>query len=285
MGGQYITSAEWARMQRAMGVAGADQWRRKHNISINDEAVSPSDHFGGPQEMALPSDFGMDTGEELPPQSEDEYADAGNAMLGVPLAVRPPQADEQSDQEEAAPSLSARPSTSLAAKGESLLDGSRRNIAALYEDAAAKLKDLYHAPSTGEMLVAMGAQLMRPTGSGSFGEALGNALSVVPQFMQSKREYRNDYAKQLALLQRSYLGDMGTLEGRYITAASKAPPQRRVASDSVTGARYRTDTGADVPSPERVAFLLQNKNDPMVRQVFDTQYGQGEADYYINGGR
>jgi len=267
--GGYISSDEWARMQRSLGVERANQWRVRNGISINDEAVSPSDHFGGGVEMALPSDFAMEDS-ELPALTEDEAADSG---LAVRLAARAP------DELGAEPSsLSAKPGSP---KGAAILDDGRRNIAALYEQAAEQLKSLYHAPSTGEMLISMGAALMKPT-MGGFGEALGNAVSTIPDYMKSRREYQSAYGKQLAELQRYYAHDMAGLQGRYLTAAVKGPGAKRYSGNPVTGTLFDTSTGFPAPPPDRVMFLLRNANDPTVRSVFDSQYGPGASEYQIS---
>lgn len=268
---KYISSDEWGRIQGSLGVRRAADWRQKNGIQVSDEAASPSDHFGGSAEMALPSDFAMEGG-ELPPQSEDEYNDASAS-----LAARPLEADE------ASLAVPGGRASTLAAKGADVLEGSRRNITQLYEQAAERLKGLYHAPTTGEMLIAMGAQLMKPTASGSFGEALGNALGVVPEYMKNKREYSNAYGKELADLQKSYMTGITGLEGRYITASGKLPPAGHASADAL-GVKFWTSgplTGMPIAPPDRIAGLLQYQNDPAAKAAFNASYGPNAADVYI----
>lgn len=285
MAGSYITSDDWAKIQHSLGVEAAARWRRDNGIQINDEAVSPSDRY--------------ESSGELPAQDEAAYAAAGQDMgagavplsAGGPdpgygmepdLAVNPGETEDETADAGGATSLAAKPSASLNAKGLDILDASRKNVAAIYDQAAQRLRDVYRGPSTGEMLVAMGAAMLKPTGSGSFGEALGNALGVMPEYLRGRREYHNAYGKELAALQRAYAHDITGLEGRYLTASGKAPPQSHAAADQ-TGGRFWTSgplVGMPIAPPDQIAYALEHQSDPEVVSVFNRQYGRNAIQVY-----
>lgn len=282
MAGRFIHSDDWGNMVRGLGEARARRELEARGWSVNDEAQSASDYAGGSaKQMAMPPDFATEGG-ELPAQNEDQYNDASRSLaaLGPDEAARQPQGE--------LPPLAAKSSPSLAAKagvGDDILENSRKNISDIYEQAAERLKGLYHAPTTGEMLMAMGAAMLKPT-YGGFKEALGNAIGVIPNYMQARREYQNDYAKELAALQKGYASDVAGLQGRYITASMAAGkgPQAHASADQL-GQRFWTSgplVGMPVAPPDRIAALMQFKDDPEAVSAFNRTYGVNADKYYIS---
>lgn len=133
----------------------------------------------------------------------------------------------------------------LSVKGgmEGWLEQSRRSIADIYDKAAQDLQARYRGPSDKELLLAMGAAMLKPT-EGGFSEALSNAISVVPQFMQQKRTYQDQLSQLMARGQYDKARALASLEGRALTAMK--PAQRRTGFNPVTGTLVYMDTGEAV---------------------------------------
>lgn len=97
------------------------------------------------------------------------------------------------------------------------LEKSRKSIADIYDQAARDLQARYRGPSDKELLLAMGAAMLKPT-EGGFSEALGNAISVVPEFMKQKRSYQEELGQLMARGQYDKARALASLEGRALTA-------------------------------------------------------------------
>jgi len=120
----------------------------------------------------------------------------------------------------AAPSMGAQsqgPQGSL----DALLERRRKSVAEMYDAAAAKLQAAYKGPSTNDLLLALGAGMLQPTRSGSFGEAIGNSLSSMLPFLQDRNKFRNTVAEKVAGLDMQKAKDLGDLEEKYLVAQIK----------------------------------------------------------------
>lgn len=155
----------------------------------------------------------------------------------------------------------------LSVKGgmEGWLEQSRKSIGDIYDQAARDLQARYRGPSDKELLLAMGAAMLKPT-YGGFGEALSNAVSVVPEFMQQKRAYQDQLSQLMAKGQYDKARALASLEARAVTAMK--PAQRRTGFNPVTGTLVYMDTGEAVGpgenggiptlTPEQVAAMSRD---------------------------
>lgn len=74
----------------------------------------------------------------------------------------------------------------------SILDRRRSEVGALYDRALENLRSRYRGPDKSEMLLALGAQLMRPTENGTFMESLAGVPEVLLKYRQGQREASNE---------------------------------------------------------------------------------------------
>jgi hypothetical protein len=87
----------------------------------------------------------------------------------------------------------------LAVKGANpFLDARRASLQALYDEGSKRLTSTYRNSARNELLLALGAALMKPTTGGTFGESLSNVPEALLGYTQGRRQ--RDEAQQTALL-------------------------------------------------------------------------------------
>lgn len=157
--GEYITPEDYSLAVQRMGLKGAQDWVRKNNITIADNAS------GG----ALPSqETQMEDDGELPPVGNDE-TDTESTLSVAPSAG----------------GLTSLDAVNAAQK--IVTDRIRANIA-LFTDAQRRLRERRVGPSNAEKWLAIAAALGKPTRTGSFGESLGNLNETLLEQQAARRK-------------------------------------------------------------------------------------------------
>ncbi len=178
----------------------------------------------------------------------------------------------------------------LSVKGgmEGWLEQSRRSIADIYDKAAQDLQARYRGPSDKELLLAMGAAMLKPT-EGGFNEALSNAISVVPQFMQQKRTYQDQLNQLMAKGQYDKARALASLEGRALTAMKPRTPTELATVDTLGNIRHKTTKAVIKQPPQKEIYALQtyladpsntDADKETTRRNFDTAYGFGAHEIF-----
>lgn len=197
-------------------------------------------------------------------------ADRGNPLNGAEL---PPAGPDLHPQSPLAMATSPVARQAVPSGLDAAFDTQRRSVSDMYDQAAQQLQASYRGPGTSEMLLALGAGLLQPTRSGSFGEALGNGLQGVMPIISARNQFHNTSAHELATLRLAKAKGLSDLQAKYMLARLKGPPARHFIADA-QGHRFDTSTAFDAPTPGRIAFLLQH---PEADAMFDGQYGPGAA--------
>jgi hypothetical protein len=178
----------------------------------------------------------------------------------------------------------------LSVKGgmEDWLKQSRQSISDIYDQAARDLQAKYRGPSDKELLLAMGAAMLKPT-EGGFGEAFSNAISVVPQFMQQKRTYQDQLSQLMAKGQYDKARAMAALEGRYLTAMKPRTPTELATVDALGNIRHKTTKAIIKQPPQKEIYALQtyladptntDADKETTRRNFDGVYGFGAHEIF-----
>lgn len=205
--GDYITPEDYSRVVQSMGLKGAQDWVRKHNITIADNAS------GG----ALPSqETQMEDDGELPPVGAEEEAGTEVTLSASPSAG-------------ALGSLDA-----VNAAQKVVTDRIKANID-LFTDAQRRLRERRVGPSNAEKWLAIAAALGKPTRTGSFGESLGNLNETLlgQQAARRKAEEERD------MLLEQYGLKVGTEELRLAQANAAQAGQLYRAAVAADAARAR----------------------------------------------
>jgi hypothetical protein len=168
------------------------------------------------------------------------------------------------------------------------LEKSRNSIAAIYDQAARDLQARYRGPSDKELLLAMGAAMLKPT-EGGFSEALGNAISVVPEFMKQKRSYQEELGQLMARGQYDKARALASLEGRALTAMRPRAPNELATVDTLGNIRHKVTKAVIKQPPQNEIYALQTYlSDPgntdadkeTTRRNFDSAYGFGAHEIF-----
>lgn len=259
-----------------MGLKGAQDWVRKHNITIADGAS------GGLPPQSVRMEAQMEDEGELPPIGGNEADDAESTLSVAPSAG-------------ALTSLDA-----VNAAQKIVTDRIKANIA-LFTDAQQRLRDRRVGPSSAEKWFAIAAALGKPTRTGSFGESLGNLGEVLGEQQAARRkaeEERDMLLEQYGLkvgteelrLAQANAAQAGQLY-RAAVAAGKKPagsrPGTNVGPDLVV--RHKT-YGTEIKQPPNDAiYVLQSylknpNNSPddklIARQNFDRNFGYGASEIF-----
>ena len=152
-----------------------------------------------------------------------------------------PPSDEQSDfypnfpgSQQTAPSpLAAAAPGGPGGSLDALLAQRRKSVADMYDEAAKQLQASYRGPDTSELLLALGAGLLQPTASGSFGEAIGQGVQGMLPLLQQRHSSRDALNKELAGIRMNKAKDIGDLEEKYLLAAMKPAGGQPVWSESL----------------------------------------------------
>ena len=161
----------------------------------------------------------------------------------------------------AASASSAGAQPQAAGSLDALLETRRKSVADMYDAAAKQLQDAYKGPGTNDILLALGAGLLQPTRSGSFGEAIGNAVGTMLPVMQERNRFHNTVAEKVAGLNMQKARDLGDLEEKYLTARLKAPPRPRVA--------WSDNLGRTIPLDEVVVIEAGTLNGRSTEKMSD----------------
>lgn len=189
------------------------------------------------------------------------------------------------------PGMGAMNSLSVGGKGPNPLDTmfgeQKQSLAKLYGDATERLKSRYAGPDTGDLLLALGAGLLKPTDSGSFFESFGNAANAFGQWGTAKREASNTLEDKLMAMQLAQAKEMNDLQQKYIAARYKTPTAD-IGANPITGELYNKRTGFLVPGSGEIGILLQDPSPEAIGE-FNSEYGPGAAEtilaqYGVGGG-
>lgn len=245
--GDYITPEDYSRAVEAMGLKGAQDWVRKHNITIADGAS------GGLPPQSVRMEARMEDEGELPPVGAEE--DAGTE---VTLSASP-----------SAGALGSLDAVNAAQKV--VTDRIKANID-LFTDAQRRLRERRVGPSNAEKWLAIAAALGKPTRTGSFGESLGNLSETLGEQQAARRKA----AEEREMLLEQYGLKIGTEELRLAQAnaaqaaqAYRAQVAANKPADPFKGAVYipeedrwamRPGTPGAPPilTPEQVAQLARD---------------------------
>lgn len=243
-----FTAAQWKAAQQALGAKQAEEFRKRHNLSV--------EGYDGPY------------AESVDPNYEGEDVEVEEPAS---LAVNP--ASAMSDLSVGGGAL------------EGLMEKRRQSLSALYDKAASDLQARYKGPDTNDLLLSLGAAFLQPTENGKFSESLGNVPMALLQHTRAKRDFGNDMAGLMGKLEIERAQSLGDLEEKYLTGVMKTPPRDRIQMDPIRGVPINVDTGFEVPNAGHVNGLLQN---PTRTAEFDMKFGPGAAQkvlaQYANSG-
>lgn len=207
--GDYITPEDYSRAVEAMGLKGAQDWVRKHNITIADGAS------GGLPPQSVRMEARMEDEGELPPIGSDETGTEDT------LSASPP-----------AGALGSLDAVNAAQK--IVTDRIRANID-LFTDAQRRLRERRVGPSNAEKWLAIAAALGKPTRTGSFGESLGNLSETLGEQQAARRKA----AEEREMLLEQYGLKIGTEELRLAQANAAQAGQLYRAAVAADAARAR----------------------------------------------
>lgn len=273
--GDYITPEDYSRVVQSMGLKGAQEWVRKHNITIADSASG-----GAPSQETQMEDEG-----ELPAIDTGEEDGTASTLSASPSAGALGSLDAFRAYEDAQKAVNAQ----IAANID------------LLKSAQATLRQRRVGPSNAEKWLAIAAALGKPTRTGSFGESLGNLNETLldQQAARRKAEEERDMllqqygmkigGEQLRLAQ-SNAAQAGNVY-RAALAAGKKPAGSRpgtiVGPDLVV--RHKV-YGTEIKQPPNDAiYMLQSylknpnnspENKQTARQNFDKNFGYGASEIF-----
>ena len=247
--GDYITPEDYSRVVEAMGLKGAQDWVRKHNITIADGASG-----GLPQSARM--EARMEDEGELPPIGGTEEDDTEDTLSASPSAGGLGSLDAFRAYEKAQQAVNAQITANID----------------LLTKARDTLRDRRAGPSDAERWFAIAAALGKPTRTGSFGESLGNLGEVLGEQQAARRkaaEERDMLLEQYGLKignEQLRLAQSGAAQAGqvYRAAAAAAKPK-----NPYTGAvwseeegrwimRPGAEGGPPVLSPEQAAQLARD---------------------------
>lgn len=160
--GEYITPEDYSLAVQRMGLKGAQDWVRKNNITIADNAS------GG----ALPSqETQMEDDGELPPVGNDE-TETESTLSASPSAGGLGSLDAFRAYENAQKAVNAQITANID----------------LLKSARDTLRERRVGPSNAEKWLAIAAALGKPTRTGSFGESLGNLNETLLEQQAARRK-------------------------------------------------------------------------------------------------
>lgn len=108
----------------------------------------------------------------------------------------------------------------LAVKGpNSYLDARRASLQALYDEGSKRLTSTYRNSARNELLLALGAALMKPTTGGTFGESLSNVPEALLGYTQGRRQ--REEAQQAAMLKLMSQYDIASARSRAPTTMER----------------------------------------------------------------
>lgn len=160
--GDYITPEDYSRVVQSIGLEKAQDWVRKHNITIADGAS------GG----LLPQETQMEDEGELPPIGGTEEDDTESTLSASPSAGGLGSLDAFRAYEKAQQAVNAQITANID----------------LLTKARDTLRDRRAGPSNAERWFAIAAALGKPTRTGSFGESLGNLGEVLGEQQAARRK-------------------------------------------------------------------------------------------------
>lgn len=163
--GDYITPEDYSRVVQSMGLKGAQDWVRKHNITIADGAS------GGLPPQSVRMEARMEDEGELPPIGSDE-TDTEDTLSASPSAGALGSLDAFRAYEKAQQAVNAQITANI-----DLLTSARDT-----------LRERRAGPSNAERWFAIAAALGKPTRTGSFGESLGNLGEVLGEQQAARRK-------------------------------------------------------------------------------------------------
>lgn len=137
------------------------------------------------------------------------------------------------------------------------LSTQRRNLQALYDQAAARLASDYRTSARNETLLALGAALLKPTEGGTFAESLGNASQALLDVRRTNRDREEE--RQAALLK---------LMGQYDVAAARGSQGTTLQRDY----QWLLEN-----HPELAPSYLKAKADPVQYVMTTDAYGRPVA--------
>lgn len=228
-----------------MGLKGAQDWVRKHNITIADGAS------GGLPPQSVRMEAQMEDEGELPPIGGNEADDAESTLSVAPSAG-------------ALTSLDA-----VNAAQKIVTDRIKANIA-LFTDAQQRLRDRRVGPSNAEKWFAIAAALGKPTRTGSFGESLGNLGEVLGEQQAARRKAE----EERDMLLEQYGLKVGTEELRLAqaNAAQAGQVYRAAAAASKPRSGTWSENLSQFVSPDRP---VATPNKVQVGPYTLTQYTDG----------
>ena len=155
----------------------------------------------------------------------------------------------------------------LAVKGANpYLDARRASLQALYDEGSKRLTSTYRNSARNELLLALGAALMKPTPGGTFGESLSNVPEALLGYTQGRRQ--RDEAQQAALLK---------LMSQYDVASA------RTAAPTTMQREYEYLQRMDPTGKLAAQFLAAKANPQMAVQGTDA-YGRPTVTFVPRGG-
>lgn len=273
--GDYITPEDYSRAVEAMGLKRAQDWVRKHNITIADNAS------GG---VLRAPEAQMEDEGELPPVGSDE-TDTGDTLSASPSAGGLGSLDAFRAYEDAQKAVNAQITANID----------------LLKSARDTLRERRVGPSNAEKWFAIAAALGKPTRTGSFGESIGNLGEVLGEQQAARRraeEERDMLLEQYGLKignEQLRLAQSGATQAgqlyRAAVAAGKKPagsrPGTNVGPDLVV--RHKT-YGTEIKQPPNdaiyvlQAYLKNPNNSPedklIARQNFDRNFGYGASEIF-----
>jgi hypothetical protein len=187
-------------------------------------------------------------------EQEDPAGMDGEDLLagGPPLAVR---------------DLGSDMAPPLAVKGANpFLDARRASLQALYDEGSKRLTSTYRNSARNELLLALGAALMKPTTGGTFGESLSNVPEALLGYTQGRRQ--RDEAQQTALLK---------LMSQYDVASARS------ASPTTMQREYEYLLRMDPTGKLAAQFLAAKANPQMAVQGVDA-YGRPTVTFMDRSG-
>lgn len=222
---------------------------------------------------------------EIRRRAYEEAARGGEELPALPPMDSPeagewPAATSPLDVAASAPTMGAQPQAPQGGL-DALLDCRRKSVAEMYDAAAQQLQAAYKGPSTNDLLLALGAGMLQPTRSGSFGEAVGNSLQSMLPFLQERNKFRNTVAEKVAGLNMQKARDLGDLEEKYLTAQMKQPPRSRMTWSESLGRTIPLDEVVVVGTGALNGRPTEKMSDGSIR-VYD---GVNSFTVYDAGGR
>lgn len=192
---------------------------------------------------------------------EDEQEDPAG-MDGEDLSM-----DGPLDDPFAVRDLESKLAPPLAVKGaNSYLDARRASLQALYDEGSKRLTSTYRNSARNELLLALGAALMKPTTGGTFGESLSNVPEALLGYTQGRRQ--REEAQQAAMLKLMSQYDIASARSRAPTTMEREYEYLKVVD----------------PSGKLAAQYLAAKANPQMAVQGADAYGRPTVTFVPRGG-